>query len=70
LGENHASLKGLITHLGEINLGATAIGTGIAADPRYAEAARKYLAAITGYKIVSTTDVGVFKELSELNRRG
>ena len=66
----------IINHLGEINLGATAIGTGIAADPRYAEAVRKHLAAITGYKIVTaknlveaTTDVGVFVELSGTLKR-
>lgn len=76
LGEDHASLKGIIKRLGEINLGATAIGTGIAADPRYAEAARKHLAEITGYTIVTapnlieaTTDVGIFMELSSTLKR-
>ena len=44
LAEDHASFQGLIKHLGEINLGATAVGTGIAADPRFAEAARKAFA--------------------------
>ena len=38
LAEDHASLQVIINQLGEINLGATAIGTGIAADPRYADA--------------------------------
>jgi aspartate ammonia-lyase len=76
LAEDHASLEGVIRNLGEINMGATAIGTGIAADPRYAEAVRKHLAAITGYKIVTsvnlieaTTDVGVFMELSGALKR-
>ena len=76
LGEDHASLEGVIRQLGEINLGATAIGTGIAADPSYAEAVRKHLADITGYQIVTapnlieaTTDVGVFMELSGALKR-
>lgn len=76
LGEDHESFTSLIKHLWEINLGATAIGTGIAADPRYAEAVRKHLADITGYDIVTafnlveaTTDVGVFVELSGVLKR-
>ena len=76
LAEDHDSLHAIIDQLGEINLGATAIGTGIAADKRYAEAVRKHLAAITGYKIVTaqnlveaTTDVGVFVELSGTLKR-
>ena len=76
LGENRESFKTIVERLWEINLGATAIGTGIAADARYAEAARKHLAAITGYNIVTsknlieaTTDVGVFMELSGVLKR-
>jgi len=76
LSEDHASLEGIMTRLWEINLGATAIGTGIAADPRYAEAVRLHLAGITGYDIVTaanlveaTTDVGVFMELSGTLKR-
>ncbi len=76
LGEDHASFERVIEQLGEINLGATAIGTGIAADPRYAAAVRQHLATITGYKIVTatnlieaTTDVGVFMALSGVLKR-
>lgn len=76
LAEDHVTFRNIIKHLGEINLGATAIGTGIAADPRFAEAARKHLAEITGYDIVTapnlieaTTDVGVFLELSAALKR-
>jgi aspartate ammonia-lyase len=76
LGEDHDSFRRVMKHLCEINLGATAIGTGIAADPRYAEAVRKHLAEITGYDIVTapnlveaTTDVGVFVELSGTLKR-
>ncbi|MFP2924355.1 aspartate ammonia-lyase [Pyxidicoccus sp. 3LG] len=76
LAEDHASLKNVIRRLAEINLGATAIGTGIAADPRFAEAARRHLAEITGHPIVTapdlieaTTDVGVFMEVSGTLKR-
>ena len=76
LGEDHDSFRQVMRHLCEINLGATAIGTGIAADPRYAEAVRKHLAEITGYDIVTapnlveaTTDVGVFLEMSSTLKR-
>jgi aspartate ammonia-lyase len=76
LADEHAALKRLMQPLGEINLGATAVGTGIAADPRYAAAVRAHLAAITGYDIVTaphlveaTTDVGIFMELSGALKR-
>src|SRR5262249_4106087 len=76
LADDQAGHQGIITRLAKVNLGATAIGTGIAADPRYAEAARKHLAEITGYDIVTarnlieaTTDVGVFLELSGALKR-
>jgi len=76
LGEDHDSFRTVMKHLCEINLGATAIGTGIAADPRYAEAVRKHLAEITGYGIITapnlveaTTDVGVFVEMSGTLKR-
>jgi aspartate ammonia-lyase len=76
LGEDRISFERVIEALGEINLGATAIGTGITADPRYATAVRKHLAAITRYKIVTapnlieaTTDVGVFMVLSGVLKR-
>ncbi|HBG40407.1 MAG TPA: aspartate ammonia-lyase [Porphyromonadaceae bacterium] len=51
----------------EINMGATAIGTGINADPRYAEICTRHLAEITGLPVVkaenmieATSDTGVF----------
>jgi aspartate ammonia-lyase len=76
LSEDHVSLESIIKQLWEINLGATAIGTGITADPRFADAARKHLAEITGYAIVTaenlieaTSDVGVFLELSGALKR-
>ena len=74
--EDRASFEYVRQRLWETNLGATAIGTGIAADPRYADAVRMHLAGITGYDIVTapnlveaTTDVGVFMELSGTLKR-
>ena len=76
LGDDHAHLGEIRRRLWEINLGGTAIGTGIAADPRFPAAAARHLAAITGYQIVTaadlieaTTDVGVFLELSGALKR-
>ncbi|HMO67034.1 MAG TPA: lyase family protein, partial [Verrucomicrobiota bacterium] len=48
LEEDHQCFRRVVEQLGEINLGATAIGTGIAADPRYAAAVCRHLSAITG----------------------
>lgn len=74
--EDAARLAETIPHLCEINLGATAIGTGITADPRYAEAVRAHLAAITGRPLVTagnlieaTSDTGVFMLLSGVLKR-
>jgi aspartate ammonia-lyase len=71
LEEDHSELEAIFPYLAEINLGATAIGTGIASDPEYAEAARRHLSAIVGYELVTarnlvaaTSDVGVFLKLS------
>jgi aspartate ammonia-lyase len=62
--------------LSEINLGATAIGTGINADPRYAAAVRRHLAEITGLELVTahdlieaTSDTGVFMTFSSALKR-
>jgi aspartate ammonia-lyase len=60
----------------EINLGATAIGTGITAPPGYAELARKHLAEITGLPLITapdlieaTWDTGAFVQLSGVLKR-
>jgi aspartate ammonia-lyase len=62
--------------LSEINLGATAIGTGINADPRYAAVVRRHLAEITGLDLVTardlieaTSDTGVFMTFSSALKR-
>ncbi len=76
LVKEHKAFSLLLVKLGEINLGATAIGTGIAADPRFAEAVRKHLTEITNYEfstapnlVEATTDVGVFMEVSAALKR-
>ena len=76
LGEDHARLRETIPLLWENNLGATAIGTGITADPRYAEAVNRHLATITGYGVITaqdlveaTSDAGVFMTLSGALKR-
>jgi aspartate ammonia-lyase len=64
------------TLIREINMGATAIGTGINAPPGYAEAVRRHLAAVTGLQLVTapdlveaTADTGVFVQLSGVLKR-
>ena len=60
----------------EMNLGATAIGTGINAHPEYAALARKHLSEITGIEYITagnlveaTQDVGSFVQLSGVLKR-
>nr|MCU0649832.1 aspartate ammonia-lyase [Gemmatimonadaceae bacterium] len=60
----------------EINLGATAIGTGITAPPGYAEHVRKHLAEITQLELITapdlieaTWDTGAFVQLSGVLKR-
>ncbi len=74
--EDFDRLADVIPFLCEVNMGATAIGTGITADPRYAEAVRAHLADITGLEIrtapdliEATSDVGVFMTLSGVLKR-
>jgi aspartate ammonia-lyase len=64
----------LLVH--EINLGATAIGTGLNAPDGYAAAACRHLAAVTGLPLVTavdlveaTQDVGSFVHLSGVLKR-
>jgi len=60
----------------EINMGATAIGTGITAIVGYAEAVRHHLSRITGIPLITapdlveaTSDTGVFVQLSGVLKR-
>jgi len=76
LAEDNDRLSEVIPLLNEINMGATAIGTGITADPRYAEAVRRQLVDVTGIEmetapdlIEATSDAGVFMTLSGTLKR-
>lgn len=60
----------------EINMGATAIGTGITAPPGYAELVRQHLSEITGLAMITapdlveaTADTGSFVQLSGVLKR-
>jgi aspartate ammonia-lyase len=76
LGEDRLRLTEAVTLLHEINLGATAIGTGLNAPEGYAEAACRHLAEITGLPMVTATDLieatqdcGAFVHLSGVLKR-
>jgi aspartate ammonia-lyase len=76
LSEDHARLKETVWLLSEINLGATAIGTGITADPKYAAVVCRHLNEITGLEletapdlIESTSDAGAFMSFSAALKR-
>ncbi|MDO9377383.1 MAG: aspartate ammonia-lyase [Nocardioidaceae bacterium] len=76
LAEEQARLLDSRSLLAEINLGATAIGTGITADPRYAATVLRHLRAITGVPLQTagdlleaTADTGVFVQLSGVLKR-
>jgi aspartate ammonia-lyase len=76
LREDYDRLSETIPWLNEINMGATAIGTGITADPRYAEAVRRHLVDITGIEmetapdlIEATSDAGIFMTVSGTLKR-
>jgi len=69
LGEAQALIR-------EINMGATAIGTGINAPPGYAESVRRHLEHITGLPLITapdlveaTADTGAFVQLSGVVKR-
>ncbi|WP_184741725.1 aspartate ammonia-lyase [Arthrobacter sp. AZCC_0090] len=76
LAEDRLRLCELLPHLLEVNLGATAIGTGITAPPGYRPAVVRELGDITGLAIVSagnlveaTSDAGVFLLASGVLKR-
>jgi aspartate ammonia-lyase len=75
LGQEHVPRESL-ARLRQSNLGATAVGTGIAADPRFAQAACRHLEAIVGLSlqtapdlVAATSDMGVFMEVSANAKR-
>lgn len=76
LEEDRERLREAALLIQEINLGATAIGTGINAPPEYALLATKYLAEITRISystaknlIEATQDAGAFVQLSGVLKR-
>jgi len=77
LGEDLQHLKMLApTLLTEVNLGGTAIGTGINADPNYQKLAVERLAAISGHPLIpaadlieATSDMGAFVLFSGMLKR-
>ena len=76
LGEDEARLGEAALLLDEINLGATAIGTGINTHPEYAEKVRNYLSRLVGRQLITasnlveaTQDAGAFVQLSGVLKR-
>jgi aspartate ammonia-lyase len=76
LGEDEERLKEAALLIREINLGATAIGTGITAHPDYAGLVCRRLAEITGIPVVTapnlveaTQDCGAFVQVSGVLKR-
>jgi len=76
LGEDEERLKEAASLIREINLGATAIGTGINAHPEYAGLVCRRLSEITGIPLVTapnlieaTQDCGAFVQLSGVLKR-
>jgi aspartate ammonia-lyase len=76
LGEDQERLREVALLMCEINLGATAIGTGINAHPQYAGLVCLALAALTGMPlhtspnlVEATQDVGAFVQLSGVLKR-
>jgi aspartate ammonia-lyase len=76
LGEDEQRLNEAAGLIREINLGATAIGTGINAHPQYAALATQRLAEVSGIPFMSapnlieaTQDAGAFVQLSGVLKR-
>ncbi len=76
LGEDVERLREVAVLTREINMGATAIGTGINTDPRYAPLVREKLSEVSGLRLVTspdlveaTPDTGAFVQLSGVLKR-
>ena len=76
IGEDMDRLGEAAALIREINMGATAIGTGINTDPRYAGTVRDTLARCTGLELITapdlveaTQDTGAFVQLSGVLKR-
>jgi aspartate ammonia-lyase len=76
VGEDEERLREAALLIQEINLGATAIGTGINTHPQYASRVCHHLAELTGIPLVTATnlveatqDAGAFVQLSGVLKR-
>ena len=76
LAEDEQRLHEVTRLICEINMGATAVGTGITAHPDYAHKVCRHLAHITGIPLVTapnlveaTQDAGVFVQMSGVLKR-
>ena len=76
LGEDEQRLKEAVLLVCEINMGATAIGTGINSHPDYAGLVCRHLRSVTGIPVVTasnlveaTQDCGAFVQLSGVLKR-
>ena len=76
LGEDIDRIAGMYDLLREVNLGGTAIGTGINADPLYADLAVRHLSEVCGHPmrlaadlIEATSDMGAFVLFSGMTKR-
>jgi aspartate ammonia-lyase len=76
IGEDIDRLREAAMLIREINMGATAIGTGINTVPQYAELVRKHLSDVTGLDLITspdlveaTQDTGAFVQLSGVLKR-
>ena len=57
IGRDIERIHGVGQHLVEVNMGATAVGTGLNADPAYIAAVAKYLADFSGWPIRTAEDL-------------
>ena len=76
IGEDMDRLREAAALVREINMGATAIGTGINTHPRYAQQVCERLAAVSGLQLITapdlieaTADTGAFVQLSGVLKR-
>ncbi|HEX2077143.1 MAG TPA: aspartate ammonia-lyase [Longimicrobium sp.] len=76
IGEDMDRLREAAALIRETNMGATAIGTGINTDPRYAGVVCEKLRQVTGLEIITapdlieaTADTGAFVQLSGILKR-
>jgi aspartate ammonia-lyase len=76
IGEDQDRLREAAALVREINMGATAIGTGINTHPQYAQQVRMRLVEVTGLELITapdlieaTADTGAFVQLSGVLKR-